>query len=130
MSDYDNSILYTDYILAEIIQLVENHKGSFLFTADHGLANKNSAIPLKHDIRDNLEIDSLHVPLFSAGPNKDAIVERQEYSLYKFPCLFSEWTGITAKQLNEAVLCSKNEQPGTINYIATDLTLRKAETSQ
>ena len=36
INSYDNSILYTDHVLAELIALLRNHRAALFYTSDHG----------------------------------------------------------------------------------------------
>tara|TARA_R110002096_G_scaffold125585_4_gene271274 strand:- start:423 stop:1775 length:1353 start_codon:yes stop_codon:yes gene_type:complete len=122
---YDNSILYTDYILSRLISKLKPFGGGLIFFADHGLADKRSPIPLKHDVRANVSLNSLHVPLLTAGPNRNTLPDQSTYSLYYFPCLFSAWSGIEATQLGNADQCTNALSTDIISYLGADLTLKQ-----
>lgn len=67
INDYDNKILFQDYILGELINSIKkkNLNSILVFTADHGITlfdDKDSSIFGYGS--DNLSIHELHIPLF------------------------------------------------------------------
>jgi glucan phosphoethanolaminetransferase (alkaline phosphatase superfamily) len=77
---YNNSILYTDFILSECIKCIKNakKKGSLIFVSDHG--EYIDAKTAYHGFRDTISPSEYHVPLMvwysdeyaAAYPNKVA----------------------------------------------------------
>ena len=64
-NSYDNSILFTDHVIDQLIQVLESQAGAaatFTFLPDHG-ENDGSALmmPFAHGIN---SVDVLHVPMF------------------------------------------------------------------
>ena len=114
LNEYDNSILYTDYLQADILNIVSKYGGKYLFIADHGLGHPNGAIPLKHDLRDNPDINSLKVPFFTSTDSKLKSKLNNPLSLFYFECIFSEWSGITAKELKDGMTAAPMAAPGAI----------------
>ena len=99
LDQYDNTVLYTDYIQGEIIKLVEKYGGKYLFFSDHGLMHPESDTPLIHDVRRDPDIDSIKVPFFVYPKTQLSIQVNEVISLYYFECIFSEWSGISASEL-------------------------------
>lgn len=118
---YDNSILYTDYILSELIAKLEPYNADLLYFSDHGLASKDSDIPLKHDVRTNIALDSLHVPLIATGPNRRELPELTVYPLYNFTCFFAIWSDIYAEQLFNGSRCPGDQNRRDVPYLNADL---------
>ncbi|WP_331351945.1 phosphoethanolamine transferase [Cellvibrio sp. UBA7671] len=121
---YDNSILYGDFILDQVINIARKNHGEFLYFADHGLRHADLPNPLTHDNVDNPNLDSLHVPLIYSVPS--AIKQRTVFSLFYFECLFSEWAQVTADQLAENNYCS-NEDAASIHFFDVKLMLREVK---
>lgn len=123
LAQYDNSVLYTDYIQSEVIKLVSEHGGQYLFFADHGLGEPESAIPLMHDVRDNPSLRSLEVPFFTY-PAADLGIEKDKpVSLFYFECVFSRWSGIQAAELN-AEYCDSVLNREEISFVDANLIKR------
>lgn len=124
LNKYDNSVFYTDYIQSEAIRLVSEYGGKYLFFADHGLGSPQGEIPLKHDVRDNPSLDSLHVPFFLYPREKMDISYEEPVSLYYFECIFSQWSGITAEEL-KGDYCKKALSSKVISYVDANLLLNR-----
>ncbi|WP_262696335.1 phosphoethanolamine transferase [Kordiimonas aquimaris] len=125
LNSYDNSIRYIDQLLSEIIRKTKQAHGSFIYFSDHGLTSIETARPLVHDIRKNVDISSLRVPLILAGKNIDALAEKKFHSLYYFECIFSAWSMISADELTENNFCKNKMEQQEITYIGADLEVRK-----
>ena len=99
LDQYDNSILYTDFLQGKVINLMKKYGGKYLFFADHGLIAPGSKMSLKHDIRETPDLDSLWVPMITYPTGSLDISVQSLVSLYYFECIFSKWSGITANEL-------------------------------
>jgi glucan phosphoethanolaminetransferase (alkaline phosphatase superfamily) len=117
---YNNTVLYTDYIQAEVIKLVEKYGGKYLFFSDHGLIHPESDTPLKHDVRRDPDIDSVKVPFFVYPKTKLSIQVDDVISLYYFECIFSEWSGISAAEL-ESEYCEDAMNRPEVVFIDSNL---------
>jgi heptose-I-phosphate ethanolaminephosphotransferase len=120
LDQYDNSILYTDYVQEETIKLVSSNKGKYLFFADHGLGSPDGDIPLKHDVRKQPELSSLKVPLFTF-PKMNNIDDKQVISLYYFECIFSQWSEISSTDLTENNYCNDAMKSNKVHFIDSNL---------
>lgn len=118
---YDNSVLYTDFIQSEIIKLVKNNNGEYLFFSDHGLGDPNGKMRLSHDLRIPPKVSSLNVPLFIFSNRTLALNNQKNHSLFYFECIFSIWTGITAKELNVDDYCKNSLDKKTITYVDSNM---------
>lgn len=117
---YNNTVLYTDYIQAEVIKLVEKYGGKYLFFSDHGLIHPESDTPLKHDVRRDPDIDSVKVPFFVYPKTKLSIQVDDVILLYYFECIFSEWSGISAEEL-ESEYCEDAMNRPEVVFIDSNL---------
>ncbi|MGR4990401.1 sulfatase-like hydrolase/transferase [Vibrio rotiferianus] len=129
LDQYDNSVLYTDFLQAEIIEMVKKAGGEYVFFSDHGLGSPSGALPLKHDVRTPPDIESLYVPFFFTGNRNIPDINHQPFSLFYFECFFSNWSGITAQELSEDY-CAKSVSNDFIVYMDSNMavrTQRKAE---
>ncbi len=99
LDQYDNSILYSDYLQGKVINLMQKYGGKYLFFSDHGLIAPGSRMSLKHDIREVPDLDSLWVPMIAYPTDSLDISVNRSISLYYFECIFSKWSGITANEL-------------------------------
>ncbi len=125
LNQYDNSIVYTDFIQSEIIEIVKSYDGKYLFFSDHGLGDPSGDIPLKHDVRSDPNIDSLRVPLITSSKNDLNISINKPVGLYYFECIFSEWSDITSTDLSDGGFCIDNlGRTESIDFISSDLSLR------
>ncbi len=121
-NEYDNSILYTDYVLSELFEISYKYNARFIYFSDHGLGNKEGDIPLKHDAREKPDIDSIHVPLISSHDlNLDT---DKPVSLFYFECIFSDWSGITAEELSTDY-CNEALGSREIVFYDSNLSLNK-----
>lgn len=124
LDEYDNSVLYTDFVQNETIKIIEKHGGKYIFFADHGLTDPNSDIPLKHDIRDNPGINALEVPLIIYPKNNSFQKRSQPISLFYFECIFSDWSQITAEELTKDNYCNQAMKNEDIHFIDSNLNFR------
>ena len=120
---YDNSILYTDHIQAKILELVKRNGGKYLFFADHGLGHPDGDFPLKH-ARVDPDMDSLKVPFFTTPDEKLRRKLKRAVSLFYFECIFSEWSGISAKELEDERYCENSLGESRVTYLDANLQLR------
>lgn len=120
LDSYDNSVRYTDHVQNEIINLIQSIGGKYLFLSDHGLGDPKGDIPLKHDLREPPELDSLKVPLFTF-PKSDLHSRELPVSLYYFECLFARWAKISARELTEHEYCSKAMASEEVVYIDSNM---------
>ncbi|MBV7315682.1 phosphoethanolamine transferase [Shewanella sp. NIFS-20-20] len=123
VDQYDNSVLYTDTLQHQLIELVLQHEGKYMFFADHGLGDPHSSIPLKHDVRRPPALDSLHVPLFMTPDPLLSIAEDAPLSLYNFECLFAQWAGISALQLSQDDFCQQSLASNILLYFDANMEL-------
>ncbi|MBL4741240.1 MAG: phosphoethanolamine transferase [Sneathiella sp.] len=123
LNQYDNSILYTDFVQSEVIEIVRKHGGEYIFFADHGLGKPGGRLSLKHDGRKRPDIDSLNVPFFTFGKRTLSLEKDDPVSLLYFECIFSEWSGISAKELEEDKYCQDKLKSGKIQFINNSLEL-------
>lgn len=119
---YDNSVLYTDAILATLRQETRKANGSLMFIADHGLTKDT----LRHDIRKAPALDSLQVPMIIDGPSAHTFAPSKAYSLYYFECVFSAWSGITADQLTVGDYCANSMAKLNVTYLNSSMTKLEA----
>ena len=124
LDEYDNSVLYTDHIQSETIELVTAHGGEYLFFADHGLVRPGTDIGLRHDMRDVPSLDSLKVP-FLSSTLLPRMRESTSLSLYYFEGLFSLWSGISAAQLVADSYCDKALASSDIRFVDSNLVIWK-----
>jgi len=120
LDQYDNSVLYTDFIQSEVIKVVSKYNGKYLFFADHGLGDPEGDIPLKHDVRSNPNIDSIKVPLLTYPKTKMNIKTDEVVSLFYFECIFSEWAGISAAELRNGY-CNNALNKKEISFLDSNL---------
>jgi len=124
IDNYDNSVRYMDSVQKQLITIVKKYRGKYLFFADHGLGNPQGPIPLKHDVRENPNIDSLRVPLFIFPKEQTSPVSKKtkHTSLFYFECIFSRWAGISSSQLEKNDYCKTSMENENIKFV--DSTLR------
>jgi len=122
MDAYDNSVLFTDYVLAKVLKLANRFGGKFIYFSDHGVGNPYGEIPFRHDVRDNPDIDSMHVPLISNSDLGLSSERDKVINLFYFECIFSRWAGITANELNDEY-CSSVESD-SVKFYDSSLELR------
>jgi len=120
IDQYDNSVLYTDYILSKVLKISSDYNAKFIYFSDHGLGKVNSDIPLKHDARNQPDIDSINVPLISSHDLN--LTTSGPINLFYFECIFSDWSGITAKELNKDD-CHKNLNSSKVEFYDSNLKL-------
>ena len=126
IANYDNSILYTDYILSEIIRRLEDMDGSIalLFTADHGENLKDDAkkqtfhtvIPDKY---------TAHIPYFiwlnntimRQNPSYDSLLKAH----INYPLSASDNTLFTLLQLADLYPSNEAKRFKTQNLLSNDL---------
>lgn len=125
LNTYDNSVRYHDYIQNEVLEITSNFGGEYLYFADHGLGDPKGEIPLKHDVRVNPNLNSLWVPFFTTSQNGLAIEPSKPVSLYYFECIFSHWTGISAKELTEQNYCNSVLNNQEIHFVDSNLILHR-----
>lgn len=123
LDEYDNSVLYTDYIQSEVIKLVSEHDGKYLFFADHGLGDLDGPIPLMHDVRESPSVGSLEVPFFTFPKEDLGLPTDKPLSLFYFECIFSRWSGITAAEI-DAAYCDAALSSQGISFIDANLIKR------
>ena len=100
------------------------YNAEFLFFSDHALGDPNGEIPLLHDVRQEPHTDSLNVPFIS---NDDLHLNADKpINLFYFECIFSTWSGISAKELNSDY-CTKGLDDKRIIYYDANLILHKVE---
>ena len=122
LDQYDNTVLYTDYILSQTLDISSKYGAKFIYFSDHGLANHQGDMPLKHDVRDNPHIDSMRVPLIS---NSDLNIDTNNVTnLFYFECIFSDWSGISAKELG-GDYCKESLGDKRITFYDSQLKLRR-----
>lgn len=124
LDQYDNSVLYTDFIQSEVINIVAKYGGKYLFFADHGLGDPKGDIPLMHDVRNNPDIDSIKVPFFLYPKNTMSIKANATISLYYFECIFSQWAKISAAELRNGY-CSNALDKKEISFLDSNLILHE-----
>lgn len=125
LDEYDNSILYSDFIQNEVLNIVSSYGGEYLFFADHGLGAPKSSIPLLHDVRDNPSLDSIKVPFFTSPNSSLQLNTDKSVSLYYFECIFSSWSGITASELTKDNYCDIAMNDKKIKFVDTNLNLQQ-----
>jgi len=129
LDQYDNSVLYTDFIQSEVIEIVSRYGGKYLFFADHGLGHPEGDIPLKHDARHNPNIDSVKVPFLTYPKAKMSIKVDEAVSLYYFECIFSEWAEISAEELRNGY-CNSVLNKKKISFVDSNLMLHEVSLSE
>jgi len=127
VDEYDNSVLYSDFINKKITNMLIQQNGHYMFFADHGLGDPNGPMALRHDVRDEVALSSLKVPLFTTKPNQLQLQKDQLISLFYFECIFSQWAEIDAKQLNEQGYCKKSLGQNFVTYIDSNLNTKTKE---
>jgi glucan phosphoethanolaminetransferase (alkaline phosphatase superfamily) len=126
---YDNSVLYTDYVLSEAFNLVSSAGGEFLFFSDHGLIAPGNNGELTHDVRNNPSLDSIHVPLITSSSSKLNLNTAKPISLFYLECIFEQWSGITADELHNGDYCLKALSEGSITFLDSRLTIHEASSA-
>jgi len=122
LDQYDNTVLYTDYILSRTLDISSKYGAKFIYFSDHGLADHQGEIPLKHDVRDNPHVGSMQVPLLS---NTDLNLDPNNITnLFYFECIFSDWSGISAKELS-GDYCKESLGDNRITFYDSQLNLRR-----
>lgn len=133
LDHYDNSVLYTDYLQEQFIQLVQSKGGEYMFFSDHGLGKPNGEMSLKHDVRIPPNLDSLQVPLLMTGSleslaNQEIVIDsNRPFSLFYFECLFSAWSGISANELEREEYCANSLSNQDMIYLDANMSLRKEQ---
>ena len=61
---YDNSIAYTDYVLNEIMTLLEDTDSRLIYTSDHGVTMLNHEPYFLHGLGQQISRSAFEVPLF------------------------------------------------------------------
>ncbi len=125
LNHYDNSILYTDFIQGEVIDIVSKYGGEYLFFSDHGLGDPDGAIPLKHDVRDHPDIGSIKVPFFIWPKQILSMNSNDTVSLFHFECIFAEWAKISANELSDGSYCQNALDNKNIKYFDSNLKLHE-----
>ena len=121
LNDYDNSILYSDYVQEEVMATIDRFGGEYLFFADHGLTDPSGKIPLRHDVRSNPDLNSIKVPLFISPQGGLDLDVNKPLSLYYFECIFSQWSGINAAELSDDDYCSEALNRKDVIFVNSDL---------
>lgn len=124
LNQYDNSILYHDYVQAEIMRVISEHGGEYLYFADHGLGAPDGPIPLRHDMRRTPSLDSLAVPFFTMSKRQLKLEQGRPVSLFYLECIFSEWSGISAAELVEDDYCVNALSEQSVKFLDADLGVR------
>ncbi|MEJ9963688.1 phosphoethanolamine transferase [Escherichia albertii] len=102
---YNNSILFTDYIIGEVIKRLQGRKSSLLYFSDHGL-EKNPDIPsLYMHGADTPSKEAYDVPQFiwysseslNGQPRKLGHI-RENYSLLNNYAMILDWLGISTNE--------------------------------
>jgi len=127
IDEYDNSVLYSDFINQEITEMVVQQKGRYMFFSDHGLGDPDGAMPLRHDLREKVALSSLKVPLFTTKPNQLNLKKEDMISLFYFECIFSQWAEVDAKQLNDKEYCKNALNQKVVTYIDSNLNVKIKE---
>lgn len=122
IDQYDNSIYYTDFLLGKIFEIGQKYSAKVIYFSDHGLGNSKSKVPLVHDVRENPDVDSIKVPFISNEPLN--LSKYKPVNLFYFECIFSNWSGITADDLNENV-CKRKLSSGDIIFYDSNLKLHR-----
>lgn len=130
VNEYDNSVLYSDFVNQEVTKVLAKQNGQYLFFADHGLGDPKGAMPFRHDLRDEIALSSLKVPLFATKPNQLNLGKEKVISLFYFECIFAQWAGIEAKQLNENKYCEKALNQEMITYIDSNLNVKIRDSNE
>jgi len=124
LDEYDNSILYLDTLLTNVISATKRKNGQFMYLADHGLGSPDGEMAFRHDMREQPDMDSLQIPFFTFKNSNLRMGAERVLSMYYFECIFSEWAGITASDLRDNNYCEKSlNNDSQIVYL--DLKLKK-----
>lgn len=71
INSYDNTILYTDYVLSQVIKKLENKKALFFYTSDHGESLGEDNFYLHGQMySENKRVEQYHVPFLVWGSEK------------------------------------------------------------
>jgi glucan phosphoethanolaminetransferase (alkaline phosphatase superfamily) len=124
LDEYDNTVLYTDHLLSEVATLSKQFDANFIFMADHGLGRADGDLPLKHDVRPDSALDSIHVPFISNM--KIELDTEKLVNLFYFECIFSMWSGIKATELSDEYCIAALKEEEVI-YFDSNLSLRKRD---
>lgn len=122
LDEYDNSVVYSDYLQAQVLELVEEAGGQYAFFSDHGLGSPNGPLSLRHDVRTPPDIESLYVPFFFTGDVERDYPSDQPFSMFYFECFFSDWAGIKASELSEQY-CSESLNQDSVTYLDANMAL-------
>ncbi len=126
---YDNSILYSDGVQGRVLDLVQKYNAEYLFFADHGLGDPEGDYPLKHDVRVRPDLDSLHVPFFTTSNGDLRFGAEDAVSLFFFECIFSRWSGISARALEESDYCDSSLARDDITFLDANVRINTADAS-
>jgi glucan phosphoethanolaminetransferase (alkaline phosphatase superfamily) len=118
---YDNSVLYSDFVQDQVLDLVQKYGAEYLFFADHGLGHPEGAYPLKHDVRETPAVDSLHVPFFATSKEALRFDADDTVSLFFFECVFARWSGISARALEERDYCDSSLGQSDITFLDSNV---------
>jgi heptose-I-phosphate ethanolaminephosphotransferase len=120
---YDNSVLYTDFVQDQVLDLVQEYGGEYLFFADHGLGDPEGEYSLKHDLRPTPGAESLHVPFFTTRNEGLRISPDDTVSLFFLECIFARWAGISAPALDDADYCRSSLDRQDITFLDSSVTI-------
>jgi glucan phosphoethanolaminetransferase (alkaline phosphatase superfamily) len=118
---YDNSVLYSDFVQDQVLDLVQQYGAEYLFFADHGLGHPEGEYPLKHDVRETPAVDSLHVPFFATSEEALRFDADDTVSLFFFECVFARWAGISARALQERDYCDSSLNQNDVTFLDSNV---------
>ncbi len=118
---YDNSVLYTDFVQNQVLDLVQEYGVEYLFFADHGLGHPDGENPLRHDVRNSPSLESLHVPFFATSNSNLRFGAGDTLSLFYFECIFARWAGITASALEERDYCDSSLAQKDVTFLDSNV---------
>ncbi|MFG1175364.1 phosphoethanolamine transferase [Erwiniaceae bacterium CAU 1747] len=130
-SCYLYSITQTDGFLRQLWQQLHGSGLSFslMYFSDHGLAFKEKGTRNEYLTHDDQYRQNFEVPLFITSSNDSRHqIFSQPRSANDFLLLFSQWTGIRAKEINLPYRFISNDKGPTVQV--TDFALRRLPFSQ
>ena len=120
---YDNSIVYSDFVQGQVLDLIHEHGAEYLFFSDHGLGHPDGDYPLKHDLRATPKVDSLRIPFFATTNDRLRLDADKPVSLFYFECLFARWAAVSAPALEDEDYCNSSLDQEYITYLDSNVSI-------
>ena len=79
-NSYDNSILYTDYFLSELIKILDKNNAILIYLSDHGESLGENGIYAHATPLESAPIEQIHIPFFVWMSN--SLLSKQDYQIF------------------------------------------------